>query len=597
MINFTPSLVLRLIRNVNNKVQSFILRSSKLCLYILAVALLLTPGKSHSQEAGITVTFPSDITVCGPAKSATVTLTALDTLTSITGVFDLSALPGFEIDPASFSSTNVMFISPDIFSFPDLLLGESASFAIDFLARCGSASLGNTNFIKIDFDYQIDGVNPGSAMGMSADPGFSVTQPGLDFILSGTDVFRPVVNEPDTIMKTIVNAGDGDIDSALYFVIDHPNLSLCEIYVKGLDGSFMPNGNSYMLDLAGTSADTLFYWIGADAIMTTGDLDATWDGLAGGQESFEIYEVWKGFDCPPAPVDLNRGIGYGCTMGDPLDLCTSQGNNSVVTFDRLPELVSGRYNWGDPNPACYADVNTEVGYFITNIGEAPAQDVIVNISTSAVGQILSYQFSVGSGGSGSYSMGDLSDNTIGCAGITSIEDTLTAIDLAVGDTIYLQVEMKFDCSCNVSSCGIAGIYQSNLNVDVIDRCGDAYAGLGSQWNDYGIAVAGFVEGPFDIKDGESGCVTYTITGYRNNWFNNAYPNSYYEMDFNFPAGLEIDNATVTWEDADGTIFTPSETSFIDGDPSMGDTIKVRWEQSSIPASWSAGSGDPNSDLF
>ncbi|NND31377.1 MAG: hypothetical protein HKN76_02215, partial [Saprospiraceae bacterium] len=568
-----------------------ILHAARKKLYnvLFAALFVMLTHLAFSQQSSINVTFPSDITVCGPAQTTVITLTALDTLSSITATFDLLALTGFEIDEPSFGSMDgVNFMAPGTLMFPDLFPGQSASFTIDFLARCGSTVLGGANFIKIDFDYMVDGVTSQQNTGMSPDPGFSVTQPGLDFILASTDEFRPVINETDTIIKQIANAGDGDIDSALYFVRDHPNLSLCQIIIEGVDAMFMPNGNTYVLDFAGTNGDTLFYWIGQGAILQTGNGDAVWNGLSGGQESFVVYEIWKGTDCV-SPPDIVRGIGYGCEPASELTLCTSEPNNSIVVFDKVPDLTAGPYHWGTSRPACYADDRTQVGYYITNQGEAPADTVIVNLSTSNAGDILTYRYAL-MGKSGPYSDGLATANMIaGCAGIMTVFDTIYDANLDPGDTLWIQVEMLFDCMCN-PACGISGIYRSDLAVEAIDRCGNGLPGQGSSWGDYAVSVSGFVEGPLDIKDGESGCLTYTITGYRNNWFNGAYPASYYEMDFNFPAGLEIDNASINWEDANGTIFIPSEISFLDGGPTMGDTIKVRWEQMMIPASWSPGSG-------
>ncbi|MDH3650487.1 MAG: hypothetical protein OEQ53_12450, partial [Saprospiraceae bacterium] len=555
----------------------------------LAVSLLslCLMRSATAQVSTITVSFTDNITVCSQAQTATVTFTATDTLTDIKGVFNLSMLAGF--DTANFSSADFIQMG-DMFLFTGPYIpGMSGTagvltFTIAFTARCGATNLGSSgNVLPIDFTYLIDGTIVEMNTGMS--PAFSVTQPGLDFIGAATDMFRPVVNEPDTITKTIANGGDGDLDSALYFVVDHPNLVLCQVFVEGTLGT------THILDLA-ASADTMFYWIGADAIMTTGNGDAIWGGLGGGQEQFTIYEVWKGFDCSDMPPVIYRGVGYGCTVGVPLDLCTSSpSNNSTVTFDRVPDLVSGQYDWGDSNPACYADDNTQVGYFVTNIGEAPADTVVIDLSSSGTGDIITYQYTlIGSGGP--YNDGLMGANIgSGCGGTNSVIDTIFDANLAVGDTLWIRVEMRFDCMCN-PSCGISGIYRSDLDVEAIDRCGDGLPGSGASWSDYGVSIGGFVEGPFEIKDGESGCITYTITSYRNNWFNGSYSNSYYEMDFNFPAGLEIDPTMVVWEDADGTLFFPDPMPFLftDGDPTSGDTLRVRWSQTSIPSGWVAGAG-------
>ena len=561
-------------------------------IYFILVLCLTTGHKTVlGQQSNVNISFMGNLTTCGNAQTATVTFTALDTLTNISGSFDFSAIPGIVFDENSFSSADgVSFMTPNQFSIPDLVTGEVAVFSMGFRAICGSGDLGGSNFIEFDVDYVIDSFIPESNVGMSGSPGFAVLLPGLDFILPSTDMFRPVINETDTIVKSIANAGDGNLDSAFYFVIDHPNLTLCEIYVEGLDGSFMPTGMTYSLDPAGTSGDTLFFWIGEDAITGTGNFDAVWDGLSGGQESFMVYEIWKGSDCADDPDDIVRGVGYGCDLLDPILLCESQDNNSTVVFDRVPEIVSGPYDWGEQRPACYADDETQVGYFVTNIGEAPADTIVVNVTTSSTGNIVSYQYSL-VGRSGPYVDGLPGSTTgMGCAGVNSVRDTIFDANLNVGDTLYIRAEMLYDCSCH-PSCQISGVYQSNITTEALDRCGDGITGGGAGWGNYGVNLSGFVEGPFEITSGETGCITYTLTGYRNNWFNGAYPNSYYEMQFNFPPGLEIDNATIVWEDNDGTTFSPTEVNFVDGSSTMGDTITVQWEQDMIPMNWSPGAGN------
>ena len=211
---------------------------------------------------------------------------------------------------------------------------------------------------------------------------------------------------------------------------------------------------------------------------------------------------------------------------------------------------------------------------ISNTGTAAADDIIIEVNGNG-GSLSSYLLTHSDAMQPIEMDIDVTQAANACVGGDGVyRDTIRNINLDPGETITINFSVSYSCDCN--ECSIRNIYNPTFSViSYIDNCGSEFNGNAVSPGSYDAYMDGFVEGPLDLVNGQSGTIEYTVTGVELDWLDPiAYPNAYFEKVFEIPCGLDYVPGSIQMIDRNGVVYPIC--SIIAPDTGGDDEIIIRW---------------------
>ena len=602
---------------------------------LLVLLLFLGLKSAYAQDLSVTITVPltgeDRFSICGGERLMTVRVenttgagggTAV-TLFSIVSTLNLTGAAGIKFTgtlttitkSSGLADVTVNNASTPSFNIPDLSYTEFVEFKVGLSSDCGSLPLvksGTKPTIPVNFAY-----TGGTGAYTKTSLPFEILKPSLS-IPKVTGNFDPTSNTldagagvTDSLTVQVTNAGSGILTEFIYWVKDHPQLTLQNIKVGNV-----------IVPAMGTSGDTTFFKITtamlAQAFQGTGSPTNNM-GTFQFNESLNIKEIWYVDDCKLPAADIQHGVRYGCD-NSLFPKCEEAVKNTGVRFGLLrPVLVNDwYYGFGDPYPGCGIAI---AGQYLTNTGRVKATEINFDLKFwvpeyPGTGSLDLDNMYVQKKSKATGILGPLTKVTAsslieavsnGCSPSTTTYrgaaiKLTSAFDLLPGDTLFVKWQQLPECqqACNPAACeitannyalfGHAGISTSNYT----DPCKlqtylITYRYQGSLYS----RMPYFAEAPSTIDGGQIGTYTMTLTDF-NIWkYTNhgstrtdaqgnknisSYPRRRIQFIYTNDIGLDWNRGATdfTWTDNQGDKWTPTSVRYIDHQTDSGDTLIVTY---------------------
>lgn len=624
--------------------------------FLLLLSLLISCAYLQGQDLDVTINIPTvgedRFSVCAGEKDVNITVrnTGGGPISGMTMAIDLSAVEGIVytgsiavIQGGAVTFDTGSTIDAPAFNLPDLADNETSEFTLGLEALCEAVALsgsGATPNFTLNFNY-----TGGTGSESYQSPNFEVVKPALTIsqiegnplplplVKNGTSasVFDGVLGQTDTLRVTTVNGGNGSLDSFIYWVIDHPLLTLNEV-----------RAGTHILPFIGQSNDTLFYRVDQTAInravpdITSPPND---NNLFQFNESITFTEEWTTDLCSTNFPDLERGVAYGCA-GSPTAICEETGRTSGLRFGFLRPVLTASTGWAQLNsterleglPACYNDDVVKQRVWIHNSGAADAHNVNFSLTSWPVGQnakiLLANNTTVSIGQNGT-PMPLLPDNTYtidinqgDCSftdEIVSADYQLSDINLLIppGDTLWITFEMDYlQCGCDngTSRCSMENWYFGVLNwgslawarqANYTDPCNlNTYTINQVNTVDWYSRLGTIQEMPASVADNQVVSSSFTTNNSLNTWLQDylnssrtRYQDGVYRMYFHLAEGLDYNGtagdlltADLTWTLLNGDIWLPSNIEYTDNNGGP-DTVFAEFAFADFPGSYSGRFGN------
>ena len=570
----------------------------------------------------ITTPGPADgidqFTECGGARPVTVSMQNLSGLT-LTGVQVTVSLPGDfgYIEGSAGGDATETSNAPITYSLGDVINGGFINFDFEAEALCGA--LDNQT---IDFSFTYTG--GGGSCDASTDP-ITVLEADLSIISvegNAGSGFNPVLgaylNLVDTVKATVRNAGNGAIDSFLFYTLAHPTVQV---------DSVIECSSGYKLTQAGVSGDTTFYLVGQASVnQAAGGASPIDPDRFERNESIEFCIMLRVIQCDVVVPDLEFGVVSSCSMSFD-DLCNTTAENIGVDYDIFAPIMTTRFfTTGEPYPLCLGpDTYAEQGFMFVNTGDAPADSFSVNLhSWSNWRGIDTTSIRVKLGSAGSFQKAGafiLSDSwnaaTNGCLNIHTNESHFAEtvrlgfgdLDLLPDDTLFITYNLYSPgCECTTSNFEciaeerhwslVRNFVTTNTCEQVVqNQSYNTFFSYSDQWPGFSANISSFLETPLITGDGQVNQLYTTVTDYNNVWltdYGRASREEYYydsegfctdcytEVEYILEEGIDwtgTDGDLVTsemeWRDNDGTVWIPDYITYTDNNGG-NDTLTIRW---------------------
>jgi SdrD B-like domain/GEVED domain len=589
----------------------------------------------YSQNLTVNISVPisgeNRFSICGGEKLVTVRVenstgaggNPATLLTNIVGTLNLASAVGIKFTgtvitlskTAGLADVTINNASTPTFNIPDLAYTEFVEFKVGLAADCGSLGLvkdGIKPKIQVSFSY-----TGGSGVFAQDSPSFEIVKPALS-IPKVVGNFDPTANTfdagygvKDSITVQVTNAGNGTLSEFIYWVKDHPQLTLQAVKVGNL-----------VVPAMGSNGDTTFYKI------TSSLINQAFSGTGSPlnnvsifqfNESLNIKEVWLVDDCKIPAADIYRGARYGCD-NFAFPKCEEAIKNTGVRYGLLRPLIENNwyYGFGDPFPACGVSI---AGQYLTNIGRVKASEINFDVKYwvpeyPGTGSIDLANIYVQKKEKSTGILGPLvkvtptsllekvsngcvpSADTYRGAAITLSSD----FDLLPGDTLFVKWQQNPECqqSCNPNACeitannyplfGHSGISTSNYT----DPCKLQEYLITYRYNGSLYArMPYFAEAPALIAGGQTGTFNMTLTDF-NVWkYTNHgstrtdaqgnknisnYPKRRIQFIYINETGLDWNKGAndFTWTDNQGDTWAPTSIKYTDNQLAGNDTLIVTY---------------------
>jgi len=289
----------------------------------------------------VTITIPS-IIECGSPVTATVTAdVASNVMDSVIIDFDFPI--GFRF-AGNLSGADSLDINP-ITVFAPITSGQ-ISFTFDIKGECGVGDADGTDF---NFSYVLDPGTPDEQQIMCTTTSEDLNTDDIAISIApfGTpgrnteDRVLAVLGETDTLTNTIVQEGDGVIDSVFYSVESHPLMTLVDVLICATGES---------LNLIETSGGISYFGVGQDAMLI--------DGTPGfvRNEGIDLCEVWRVDSCPDGAIPATTSqVSTSCDQNPAISTCQTDEISAFLDFDALQPEISHSIDVSIPfDPICAA---------------------------------------------------------------------------------------------------------------------------------------------------------------------------------------------------------------------------------------------------
>jgi uncharacterized repeat protein (TIGR01451 family) len=629
---------------------------------LLFIVALFVFGTSHvfAQNLQIDITIPkageSRFSVCAGERivkirieNVTPTRDTLPTgtpLTNIKATIDLSVLSAMglkftgTINSLSGGTVTVASAAPNkpVFNIPDLLKrGDVVEFEIGIQADCDALSLAlGTAFPNFDVKLNYTG---GTTTQKANTGSFEVVKPALSIpkiignnipgvVKAGftQNIFDGIKGKSDTITVNVVNAGNGPLSKMVYWVKDHPLLTLQKVLVCNP----VTKATVELVRIPSIPAhgDTIFYAIPPTAIaFATSGIGSPTNNASIFQfnEQLSVKEIWKTDDCAKTFPDIVRGVRYGCA-GGLTDKCEEAIGTSGLRFGFVRPILTPFNAWGkltdaewkEGLPACYATQNPKQRIYIVNSGTGNAVNVKFNLAAyrSELDRAIDTSkvfVSIGKYGTKKHPsavktyMTGLNGNCSGSGQRIYSADYNLGMSCVVkpGDTLWVEFQMDYGCGCSKDGglCTMENWYfgvfawgDRNWSAPSTyeDACGlqkydisqvnttDAYGRLTST-----------VEGPATILGGQTNTTVYTVSDAQNTWLTSwkfAFPNGIYRTRYKLAKGLDwcgtngdLSTNQLQWVDKNGIVWKPGRVQYVDNNKAGDDYLEVDYKFADFPA--------------
>ncbi|HMP32532.1 MAG TPA: hypothetical protein PKD85_23190, partial [Saprospiraceae bacterium] len=337
----------------------------------------------------------------------------------------------------------------------------------------------------------------------------AIQRADLSITMLSPSNLTPFVGETYAIISTVVNAGNGSLDSFLYCIQDYPHATLSSLTINGMNiPLFSSTGgeNCYLINKA--------------------LLDNALGGMPFVNTSVQIIENWLFTSCGFPSPDIIRYARFGC-FGNTSCIMSNERATGVIFGVAIPNVNVSIIN--ATRPACFVETNPTVNARITNTGTAPLNQLVYTI-TAGNNSISNVQVRDANGNLIIDQMIDVTINIpMHCSGGTrAVRDTVRNINIPAGSFIDVAYELVHSCACT-NGCSTNNIYFSSFGVNSFrDNCFiNTVSTANASTADFDAYINGYVEGTQDLLN--VGEVQYTSTSMELDWFNNSYPNAYIEQ--------------------------------------------------------------------
>ncbi|MEL6836237.1 MAG: SdrD B-like domain-containing protein, partial [Bacteroidota bacterium] len=524
------------------------------------------------------------LSLCGPGQTYTFTVTYNGPAPVLESLVATINLPdGILQSNLTSTSTGVSYTAnPNEIQLPDLTNvgpGNTVSFTLDINASCVFTDAAGTFNFTLNHDPLCENSENTEE---SAFASFFVQAADLSIPASSPDLVEPYAGLTTSIFTTVANGGNGSLSQVIYCLtdVDYATLTPMVAGIPLTPTTGEPGFQCFLIE------EVHFMALFGTSVLPP-------------DVNFEVEEVYTFTDCPPDPQVVERRAQFGC-FGETDCQNKDQGEfpSTSVIFSAIPDMSVSLSSID--RPACYADELIPVDMVLTNTGNAPTSEMVVQI-TAGGGAIDLSNYAIIDGSnmliadqtvdSGSPDAGHCT------SGIRVVLDTIRGINLEPGETLSIHYDLTHSCDCN--NCSIIDIYHSTLSVVAVQDLCPTYRPDGSSTStgSYNAYMNGFVEGPLDLNDGEKATIEYTITSAELDWFDDsAFPDAYLETFFTIECGLDYQPGTAVWQDADGTTWVPCEEEYVDNNLGGDDMLRLRWCKTNVdpsldrPGGFSIGAG-------
>ncbi|MEP7268932.1 MAG: SdrD B-like domain-containing protein [Saprospiraceae bacterium] len=518
---------------------------------------LFNPGDS-SIALNVNVPF-TPLDVCSKPGEFNIVLTHIgdfgDTIKKVSVVFSLP--DGIDIiSTVATKGGPIMIVADTVRFLGDSLKipGDSLVISVKIQANCQVGS--NTTFnIPVTVRYMLKGISNSLC---DSDNPIQVNKADLSMPFSSPTSVSVFKGDTFSVLTTVANGGNGGLDSFLYCVSNtNPNAIIDSVTYKD------SLGITHKMSVT-TGNKPGFICFKGPAIKANKNLI--------------VKEYWKVLDCISPAVNLQRRLQFGCV--DTTDCQNkSQGNfkdTKLIYGVKIPLLVANVIS--NTRPACYTEDTTKTTVRIINIGNAPAVDIFVNLSTP--GQIIDYKIYNASGvliSDQSIEVPFITNSCNGMSKLTSFTDTIKIRDLKPNDTLIIKYGTIYNCACN-PACGLSGIYSSTLSVlGYTDPCEINHgSGPVASVGQSSASITSFTEGPGNLFNSSMGIMEFNTVDANIDWFNGSYPNAYLEEKIILECGVDAVDTTFAYRDRNDILWTPNTISYIDHGGVGSDTLVLRF---------------------
>lgn len=606
---------------MRNYLFSILIRTCLLLLASVGSAASLPVFMDCNQGiSNVSIAIPS-IIECGSPVTATVTAdVAANVLDSV--VIDFVLPAGFSY---AGNATGADSIGANPISLLAPISNGQVSFTFEIRGECGA---GDSDGVDFNFNYII---NPGSVdeqqitcTTISED--INTDDIAISIAPFGTpgrnteDRILAVLGMTDTLTNTIVQEGDGVIDSVFYAVNAHPLMTLVDVIVCATGES---------LNLIESSGSVSYYGVGESAMSV--------DGTPGfvRNEGIDICEVWRVDSCPDGSIPVSSSqVSTSCDLNPAISTCQTDDISTFLDFDGLQPEISHNIDVSIPfDPICAATAPYDLGFILYNTGTAPAGRIQAFLTEFAGGtafDLNSITFQIGSDGP----INDFVDNgpntdafsfrnseVLGCvtAEYPDVAGSLynradlefSNINLPPGDTMFLRYTIyPRPCGCDYGCDDVPSRNGMDISdIDVWTLCDDpsqnSNISVNIAWPNFNVDIASFMESPSITCAGETSTLQTTVSDYDNAYLNNEGFNSiddgernlvyfndegacedcYIEIQYEIPNGLDYVLGSVVWTDNDGTTWVPDVENYVDNNGGI-DILTLRWT-GTPPPGWDA----------
>lgn len=313
----------------------------------------------------ITLTNNPNVATCGPTEKITVNIAnnnddqlTLKNVKICTKAFTQTIPPTEITEGINFDKSSLMLVNGNAVSYipgtdtillGDLLYGESTEFMLNYAASCLITENSFVPKVEVKYDELCEGEQKsqegeGEQVNVLA-PELSIL-PGIQGNLRpAQNIYDPILGETDTLKVPLVNAGQGPIDTFVYYVINNPVVESRGAVVAGES-----------LEVIRTSGDTTFYAVSHEDILryqqATESNPANQDGVLDQNQPIVICELWEAVLCVDTTVPpIKRQAYFGC---DGIERC-SESNESTTGTDSGFAIPDLKYSLHEPfteRPAC-----------------------------------------------------------------------------------------------------------------------------------------------------------------------------------------------------------------------------------------------------
>ncbi|MEL7249986.1 MAG: SdrD B-like domain-containing protein, partial [Bacteroidota bacterium] len=504
------------------------------------------------------------LSLCGPGQTYTFTATYDGPAPSLEDIVATINLPAGILQSNLMSaSAGVSYTgNPNEIQLPNLTAtapGNTVTFTLDVDASCAFPNAAGTFNFTVDHKPLCENSEDSED---SPFANFFVQSADLSIPASMPDLVEPYAGLTTSVNTTVANGGNGALDQVIYCIseVDFATIVPMVAGIPLTPTAGEPGFQCFLVE------EVHFM-----ALFGTSTLPP--------DVNFMIEEEYTFTDCPPEPQIVERRAQFGC-FGETDCQNKDQGEfpSTSIIFSAVPDMSVSLS--GIDRPACYADELIPVDVLLTNSGNAPTSEMVIQI-TAGAGAIDLSNYAITDGSSTL-----IADQTIDIGspdaghctgGIRVVLDTIRGINLEPGETLFIHYDLVHSCDCN--DCSLLNIYSSTLSVLAVQDLCPTYRSDGSSTStgSYNAYMNGFVEGPLDLNDGDKATIEYTITSAELDWFDDAsFPDAYLETFFTIECGMDYQPGTAVWQDVDGTTWVPCEEEYMDNNMAGDDLLRVRW---------------------